>query len=149
MHFERPDRHRWTVALSLTLGTLLGHGQAHASDPVTPLCEYRTLDIDERTGAIRLLAPQKTGPEDCNDIGAAIGGFPQRWRDQLPKEVKWQYRADAARMCESAPPGPDRRSWLMELETCVVLQPGQSCTLFSARAVSHAQLAHALRECRP
>ena len=134
---------------ALLLAGLLVAVAGHASDLPEPICEYRTLEIDERTGDIRFISPEKIGPEDCTQAGAASIGPAVAWRADLPPRVQWRQHAQAAQLCQSRQSDLGQRVALLETAGCVFLQPRQMCTIVAAQALSHAQLANAVRQCAP
>ncbi len=101
------------------------------------------------SGDIRFIAPQKTGPEDCTDTGAAIGELDPGLRRQLPPRVRWRQRADAPNLCQSPRTELGQRTAELAGQGCVFLLPREVCTIVTGQPVSHAQLANAVRHCVP
>ncbi len=141
------------LCLSLPmLGWLAGWlvlATASAGELPEAICQYRTLEIDEHTQEILFVAPEKIGPEDCVEAGAATGGPSQAWREQLPPRVQWRQHAQAAQLCQSRHSELGQRIGLLSPAGCVFLQARQVCTIMAAQALSHAQLANAVRQCVP
>lgn len=134
------------LALLLTLTLAVRPAQA---DPAEQICEYRSLEVDAETGDIRFIPPQKIGPEDCTDTGAAIGGLAPAWRERLPPRVRWLQRADAQALCQGQQSELGERTGWLAPAGCVFLVAREVCSIVNAQAVSHAQLANAVRQCAP
>lgn len=135
----------------LLAGLLLGlTGAASAQgEPHTPPCEYRLLEIEPDSGDLRFVRPQKIGPQDCLDSGAAMAEIDPGWRQRLPPRVRWKQMPDAATLCQAHSTAWGRRTGQLPGEICVFLLAGQSCTVVTAQAVSQAVLANAVRYCVP
>lgn len=136
------------AVLQLCLAAFCLSPGAHA-DVIEPVCEYRTIEVDGPTGDIRFISPQKTGPEDCTDTGAALGELNPDWRRQLPPRVRWRQRDDATSLCQSMRGDLGERTALVPAQGCVFLLRREVCTIVTAQAVSHAQLSNAIRHCVP
>ena len=111
--------------------------------------EYQTRHVDPITGDIQFIAPRKIGPEDCSEMGAAVGGMNFEWRQQLPPKVRWRQQSDAPVLCQSLNGAQGQRTGLLPGQGCVFVLARQACTIVTAQALSHAQLAHAVRQCVP
>lgn len=135
-------------ALLWLLSALLA-APAQASEAPERICEYRTLDVDPQTGDIRFIAPVKTSHEDCSDIGAAMADLDPLWRQKLPPRVRWAQQSDALDFCQSQKTPLGQRMLVLPEQGCVLLQAREACTIVTAQALSHAQLANAVRSCVP
>ncbi len=113
------------------------------------LCEYRTLEVDAQTGDVRFIAPVKTGAEDCSDMGAALADLDPDWRKKLPPRLRWTQQTDALGLCQNTQTALGQRVQILPAQGCVFLQAQVACTIVTAQAVSHAQLANAVRACVP
>lgn len=146
MRTARPDRcpgpRVWLLVLVLT-------SLPAQADPAEQICEYRTLEVDAVSGDIRFISPQKIGPEDCTDTGAAIGGLVPAWRELLPPRVRWLQRADAQSICQRQQSELGERMDMVAPVGCVFLLAREVCSIVTAQVVSHAQLANAVRRCAP
>lgn len=152
MHVAEPDRHLMLVHLwRFVSGLLLCLSALHAlgADTSEALCEYRSLEVDPQTGDIRFIAPVKSGPEDCSDAGAAQGELDPGWRQKLPPRVRWVQRADALGLCRGRQTVLGQRTLELPDQGCVALQEREACTIVTVQAISHAQLANAVRSCVP
>ena len=139
---------RQAPLLAFMLAWMLAALPAQA-DPAEQICEYRNLEVDAATGDIRFILPHKIGPEDCTDTGAAIGGLAPAWRELLPPRVRWVQRADAQALCQRQQSELGERTGWLAPTGCVFLIAREVCSIVSAQAVSHAQLANAVRHCAP
>lgn len=152
MRVAVPDRHHtldhlWRSVSGLLL--CLGALPALAADVSEALCEYRSLEVDAQTGDIRFTAPVRSGSEDCSETGAAQGELDPGWRQKLPPRVRWVQRADALGLCESRQTALGQRTLELPDQGCVALQDRVACTIVTVQAISHAQLANAVRSCVP
>ncbi len=138
----------WPLRQALLLAWMLVALPAQAN-PAEQICEYRSLEVDALTGDIRFIPPQKIGPEDCTDIGGAIVGLSSAWRDLLPPRVRWLQRAQAHLMCQRKQTELGERMAFVAPTGCVFLIAREVCSIVTAEAVSHAQLANAVRHCAP
>ena len=120
-----------------------------ATAPTESLCEYRNLEVDEQTGDVRFIPPVRTGPEDCSDNGAAQVELDPGWRQKLPGQVRWSQRSDALSLCQIKQSPWGQRMLQLPQQGCVFLQVQQACTIVTTQALSHAQLANAVRSCVP
>ena len=134
--------------VALVIFSLLTLPAVHA-EPMDNICQYQTLEVDPKSGEVHFITPRKAGPEDCSEMGAAVGGMNLEWRQQLPPLVRWQQDSDAMRLCESAHGPLGRRTGLLPGQGCVFLLPQELCTIVTVQALSHAQLANAVRQCVP
>lgn len=140
------------VFFSLGLGLALAFGAAPADadeNHEDRLCEYQTIELDPLNGEIRLIPPRNVGPQDCSDTGAAIGELNPAWRRALPPSVRWEQRTDAPAVCLSSTHEMGQRTAHLPGQGCVFLRPRERCSIVTAQAVSHAQLANAVRLCVP
>lgn len=135
------------LAVLLALG--LSGTNTLANEVTEPLCEYRTLVVDPHTGDIHFIAPEKIGSPDCSDTGAAKAELDPAWRDKLPRRVRWQQAREALSLCSSDQTTLGQRTQILPGQGCVFLLTAEACTILSAAAMSHAQLANAVRSCVP
>ena len=76
--------------------------------------------------------------------------MPNAWRRRLPPRVRWEQRADATELCQRPQTELGQRlASQLAPHGCVFLKPQEVCTIVSGAALSHAQLANAVRECAP
>ena len=143
-----PHLHRVAQAV-LWLLPMLATAPALANEEQDAICEYRTLEVDPQSGDIHFVAPVKTGPEDCSGSGAALADLDPAWRQKLPPRVRWTQQADALDFCQYAATPLGQRVQVLPAQGCVFLQAQVACTIVTAQAVSHAQLANAVRGCVP
>lgn len=137
------DKNLWTL---MCLMAFFAVPSLHAAEP---LCEYRNLEVDAKTGDIRFITPVKTGPEDCTDSSAAQVEIDPSWRQKLPSRVRWMQSADALTLCQTSQTPLGRRMLVLPQQGCVFLQMQQACTIVTTQALSHAQLTNAVRSCVP
>ena len=152
MHAAAPDFNLPARSRVCALIWLLPCWIAHpvlAAEAQEAICEYRTLEVDAQTGDIRFISPVKTGPEDCSDRGAALADLDPAWRQKLPPRVRWTQQPDALDFCQTAKTPLGQRVQVLPEQGCVFLQTQVACTIVTAQAVSHAQLANAVRGCVP
>ena len=112
-------------------------------------CEYRTLQVDAQTGDVRFIAPEKIGPQDCSESGAAQAELDPAWRQKLPARVRWRQRPDALGLCQSSHAEFGQPVHALPDQGCVFVQARTACTIVTAQAISHALLANAVRSCVP
>lgn len=143
-----PSMHHAAQAL-LWLLPVLASAPALANEEPDAICEYRTLEVDAQTGDIHFIVPVKTGPEDCSGTGAALADLDPAWRQKLPPRVRWTQLPDAVNFCQTAQTSLGQRVQVLPEQGCVFLQAQVACTIVTAQAVSHAQLANAVRGCVP
>ena len=124
-------------------------GHATGGEDVA-FCEYQTLaHIAPDTGEVRMVR-QRVSEDDCAEMGAAVGEMPQAWRQRLPARVRWTQRSDTSELCRlSHSDLGERIGSDLGNQGCIFLRPSEACTIVSAHALSHAQLANAVRECAP
>ena len=138
-----------TSAYALLCLLVLVAAPVQAQGTPEAICEYRTLEVDAQTGDIRFIAPVRTGPEDCAEMGAALADLDPAWRQKLPPRVRWLQQADALDFCQYGQTPLGRRIQILPEQGCIFLQASVACHIVTAQAVSHAQLANAVRGCVP
>lgn len=121
----------------------------HADDLPELICENRTLEVDAKTGNIQFIPPTNSGTEDCSKIGAASVDLDPNWRQKLPPQLRWKQQANALSLCHEASTPLGQIVKVLPEQGCVLLQTGKACTIVTAQAISHAQLANAVRSCVP
>ncbi|PUE07096.1 hypothetical protein B9Z51_14555 [Limnohabitans sp. T6-5] len=146
---EASMRAKFNAYVLLWLMPLLTAVPLQAAENPEIICEYRTIEVNAQTGDIRFIAPLKTGPEDCSDRGAALAELDPAWRQKLPPRVRWKQQQDALNTCEQVQTPLGERVQILPDQGCVFLQKSLVCTIVTAQAVSHAQLANAVRGCVP
>lgn len=114
------------------------------------LCEYQTVPlVSPDSGDVRL-SRQKIGEHECDEIGAAVGELSPAWRQRLPMRVRWVQRTDTAELCRQTQSDLGMRiDSELGSQGCVFLRKPEACTIVSTSALSHAQLANAVRDCAP
>lgn len=121
---------------------------AQAQTGETPLCEYQTVpEISDDTGDVRW-SRQNISEHECDKIEAAVGELAPGWRQRLPQRVRWLQRSDSASLCRlPSTEWGSRQGNQLGPQGCVFVRASESCTIVSASALSHAQLANAVRDC--
>lgn len=144
--FHLPCLRQTAVMLLMGLGLLQASAQETTGERL--LCEYQTVpSIAADTGDVRLTR-QRISEQECDEMGAAVGELSPGWRQRLPQRVRWLQRSDSASLCRhQRTEWGQRQDSQLEGQGCVFVQAPEACTIISSLALSHAQLANAVRDC--
>jgi hypothetical protein len=85
-------------------------------------------------------------PADCYEFGASVGELGWHWRKNLPNQVRWLTRKDAARLCAQAQTEFGQKVNSPVAGGCVFLAPS-ACTIVTNGPVSPTAIGNAVRYC--
>lgn len=114
-----------------------------AEEALPPLCPPRTAMPKA------LNTKPASEPEDCIEMGAAVGELGLGWRQKLPAHVRWLTRKDAAAFCLLNQTALGHKVDTAMLNGgCVYLAP-DTCTIVTSGPVASASIGNAVRHCVP